>query len=452
MGAAGQDGTQTGNEASQPTQDAVAQVLAGQEDIATWQEDLYKDVHEHPELGHHEDRTAASAAGLLQEFGYEVHQKIGSTGVVGILKNGEGPTVLVRADMDALPVAEDTGVPYASQATAVDDSGEEVPVAHACGHDVHVACLLGAARLFAEAKSAWAGTFIALFQPAEELADGAHRMLEAGLAALIPKPDVALAQHVLAFPSGHLGTRPGPFPSSADSMKITVYGRGSHGSMPQLSVDPVLLAASIALRLQTVVSREVTPGEFAVLTIGRLSAGTKSNIISDHAVLELNIRTFNNNTRELVLDAIRRIVTGECNAAGSPKNPDFELYDHYPLTINNPEITARVDEAFRNHFGDKASALDRQSASEDFSEIPDSLGIPYTYWGLGGVDPEQYAKAEAAGTVSTDIPANHSPHFAPVINPTLQTGTAAIVVAALEWLQPKALQTPRKRATVNTTK
>lgn len=442
MGATGQDGTTTGNKAEGPGQDAVAQVLAGQEGIGGWQEELYKDVHQHPELGNQEDRTAGKAVRFLQEFGYEVHEKIGSTGVVGILKNGDGPVVLVRADMDALPVAEDTGLPYASTVTATDDTGDEVPVAHACGHDVHVACLLGAARLLAEKKSAWAGTFIALFQPAEEVADGARRMVDGGLSGLIPKPDVALAQHVLAFPSGHLGTRPGAFLSSADSMKITVHGRGSHGSMPQLSVDPVLLAASIALRLQTVVSREVTPGEFAVLTIGRLSAGTKSNIISDRAVLELNIRTFNNDTRKLVLDAIRRIVTGECSAAGSPKDPEFELYDHYPLTMNDTGVTARVDEAFRNHFGDKASTLDRQSASEDFSEIPDSLGIPYTYWGIGGIDPDQYAKAEATGTVSTDIPANHSPHFAPVINPTLRTGTAAIVVAALDWLEPKPETTP----------
>jgi metal-dependent amidase/aminoacylase/carboxypeptidase family protein len=206
--------------------------------------------------------------------------------------------------------------------------------------------------------------------------------------------------------------------------------------MPQLSVDPVVLASSIALRLQTIVSREVTPGEFAVLTIGRLSAGTKSNIISDRAVLELNIRTFDTSTRETILDAIKRIVTGECNAAGSPKEPDFELYDHYPLTNNDPAVTARVDAAFRSHFGSNTSTLERQSASEDFSEIPDSLAIPYTYWGLGGTDPALYAQAAAAGTVSADIPANHSPHFAPVIHPTLQTGTTAAVVAALAWLSP----------------
>ena len=422
-------------DANPPDPATVSLVLSGQDGIAAWQEELYKDLHRHPELGHQEVRTAARAASALGELGCDVHEKIGSTGVVGILRNGDGPAVLMRADMDALPVAEDTGLPYASTDTAVDEeSGHQVSVAHACGHDVHVACLLGAVRLLAEGKSAWNGTFIALFQPAEELANGARRMIDAGLAGLIPQPDVALAQHVLAFPSGQVGTRPGAVLSSADSMHITVYGRGSHGSMPQLSVDPVVLASSIALRLQTVVSREVPPGEFAVLTIGRLTAGTKSNIISDRAVLELNIRTFDEGIRQQVLDAVKRMVSGECIASGSPKEPEFELYDHYSITSNDPVVTATVAAAFQRHFGDRASTLDRQPASEDFSEIPDALGVPYTYWGLGGIDPVLYGEAEAAGTVSTGIPANHSPKFAPVVSPTLQTGTAAAVVAALAWL------------------
>jgi len=415
-----------------------AVVLAGQRDIRAWQEDLYMDIHRHPELGNQEVRTASIAAKELRSFGFEVLENIGTTGVVGILRNGEGPTVLVRADMDALPVAEETGVDYASKDTAPDDTGTEVPVSHACGHDVHVACLLGAAKLLAAKRPAWQGTFLALFQPAEELADGARTMIDDGLARLIPQPDVALAQHVLAFPSGTLGTRPGAVLSSADSMRITVFGRGSHGSMPQLAVDPVILASSIALRLQTVVSREVPPGVFAVLTIGRMTVGSKSNIISDRAVLELNIRTFDDGIRHLILEAVKRIVTGECIAAGSPQEPEFELYDHYPLTKNDPQVTARVAAAFTDHFGDRAITLDRQSASEDFSDIPNALGVPYTYWGIGGTDPQQYAKAAAAGTVSQDIPANHSPRFAPVIDPTLQTGTAAVVVAALAWLKAPA--------------
>jgi hippurate hydrolase len=251
---------------------------------------------------------------------------------------------------------------------------------------------------------------------------------------MVPKPDVALAQHVLPFAAGTVGTRPGPFLSSGDSMRVTVWGRGSHGSMPQLSVDPVVLASMIVVRLQSIVAREVTPGEFAVLTVGRLSAGSKSNIISDHAVLELNIRTFSETTRTTIVNAIRRIVEGECSASGSPKPPTFELYDHYPVTDNDPDATAAVSAAFCQYFGDRAFAIDRQSASEDFSEIPDALGVPYTYWGVGCIDAATYAKAEAAGTVSKDIPANHSPGFAPVIEPTLETGTAAAVVAALAWL------------------
>jgi len=414
--------------------DPAPLVLSGQDGFATWQADLYRAFHRHPELGNQEVGTAATVDRLLTGFGFDVREKIGTTGVVGILKNGDGPTVLMRADMDALPMAEETGLPYASTDTAADDAGNTVPVAHACGHDVHVASLLGAARLLAAERAAWSGTFVALFQPAEELADGAHRMVESGLAGLIPKPDVALAQHVLAFPAGRVGTRNGAILSSADSLRITVYGRGSHGSMPQLSVDPVVLASMIVIRLQQIVSREVPPGEFAVLTVGRISSGSKSNIISDHAVLELNIRTFNRDTRELVLNAVKRIVTGECLASGSPKDPEFELYDHYPLTENDPGATARVSSAFREYFGDQAFTIDRQSASEDFSEIPDALGVPYTYWGIGGADPQLYAKAEAAGTVLTDIPGNHSPKFAPVITPTLQTGTAAIVVAACAWL------------------
>jgi amidohydrolase len=245
---------------------------------------------------------------------------------------------------------------------------------------------------------------------------------------------VALAQHVLPYPSGTVGTRVGAFLSTADSMRITVYGRGSHGSMPQLGVDPIVLASMIVVRLQAIVAREVPPGEFAVLTVGQIVAGSKSNIISDHAVLELNIRTYSDSTRTLLINAIHRVVRGECAASGSPKDPEFALYDHYPLTTNDPDVTAKVAAAFRDHFGDSAVTADRQSASEDFSEIPDALAVPYTYWALGGIDAKTWQTAEAAGTLATDIPANHSPKFAPVIEPTLKTGTAAVVVAALAWL------------------
>lgn len=413
---------------------SVARVLSGQDGIKQWQEDVYKTIHHHPELSNQEVKTSATAADSLRQAGYEVHDKIGTTGVVGILKNGDGPTVLMRADMDALPMKEDTGLPYASTDHETDSAGQVVPVAHSCGHDVHVATLMGAARLLAANRSAWRGTFIPLFQPAEEVGTGADEMVKAGLATLIPKPDVALAQHVLPYPSGMVGTHAGPFLSSADSMRITVYGRGSHGSEPQRSVDPVVLVSMIVVRLQAIVSREVTPGDFAVLTVGAITAGTKSNIISDHAVLDLNLRTYSDSTRTLLINAIQRVVKGECIASGSPKDPEFELYDHYPVTVNDPDVTAKVAAAFKAYFGDRAVTAPRQSASEDFTEIPKALGVPYTYWALGGIDDKTWDVAEAAGTLATAIPANHSPKFAPVIEPTLRTGTAAIVAAALAWL------------------
>jgi hippurate hydrolase len=286
----------------------------------------------------------------------------------------------------------------------------------------------------ANARDAWSGTLVAVFQPAEESADGARGMLEDGLAGLVGRVDVALAQHVLPFPAGTVATRPGPTLSAADSMRVTVHGRGAHGSMPQAAVDPVVLAAMIVIRLQTVVAREVAPGDTAVVTVGSVQAGTKSNVISDHAVLQLNVRTYDEHTRTNVLTAIERIVRAECAASASPKDPEFELFDRYPLTDNDTHVTARVADAFAAHFADRAGVLPAQSASEDFSDIPDQLGVPYTYWGVGGIDPVLYRAAEEAGRVSQDIPVNHSATFAPVIQPTLDTGTEAVVVAALAWL------------------
>lgn len=414
-------------------QSAAARVLAGQAAIKPWQDDLYKDLHRHPELSDLELQTAARAADTLRQSGFEVHDKIGSTGVVGLLRNGNGPTVLMRADMDALPVREETGLPYASTEQQTDADGNTVPVAHACGHDVHVATLMAAARLLADGRSQWHGTFIALFQPAEETGNGAKEMVDAGLARLVPKPDVALAQHVLVYPAGSVGTRAGPFLSTAASMRITVHGRGSHGSMPQLSVDPVVLASMIVVRLQTIVAREIAPGTFAVVTVGRVAAGSKSNIIPDRAVIELNIRAYDEATRTQLIGAIKRIVLGECAASGASQEPDIELYDEYPLTSNDPEATATVAAAFHGYFGDGSFSVPAQSASEDFSEIPRALGCPYTFWALGGTDAKRWHAAEAAGTLR-ELPANHSPRFAPVIEPTLETGTAAIVVAALAWL------------------
>ncbi|SDC92053.1 hippurate hydrolase [Geodermatophilus telluris] len=412
----------------------LATVLAGLDRIRDELEELYRDLHRHPELSHQERRTAGQVAERLRRSGFGVHEGIGGTGVVGVLENGEGPTVLVRADMDALPVREATGLPYASTATAIDADGDEVPVMHACGHDVHVTCLLGAARLLAEGRDSWRGTVVALFQPAEETGDGARGMLDGGLADVVPVPDVALGQHVLPLPAGEVRTRPGPTMSAADSVRVTVHGRGSHGSMPQAAVDPVVVAAAVVLRLQTVVARELAPGEPAVLTVGSVRAGTKSNIIPDTATLLLNTRTYSDATRTAVLDAVRRIVTAECQASGCPREPEFELYDRFPVTDNDPAVTNRVADAFAAHFGDRAGQLPRLSASEDFGDIPTGLGAPYTYWGFGGIDPDTWRAAEEAGRVERDVPVNHHAAFAPVLQPTLDTGTQALVAAALAWL------------------
>jgi amidohydrolase len=412
----------------------TARVLGGLDQTRPWQEDVYRHLHQHPELSHREHGTADEVARRLGGVGYQVHEGIGGTGVVGVLANGDGPTVLLRADMDALPVKEQTGLPYASTVTARDLDGDEVPVMHACGHDVHVSCLLGASALLADARHEWRGRVVALFQPAEELGDGARKMVDDGLPAVAGHVDVAFAQHVLPMPAGVVGTRPGATLSAADSLRITVYGRGAHGSMPQASVDPVVLAAMIVVRLQTVIAREVAPTDPAVLTVGSIHAGTKSNVIGDRAVVQLNVRSYDDQTRGTILDAVKRIVIAECQASRSPAEPEFELFDRFPPTHNDAATTARVRAAFDGLFGDRAQDLPLQTASEDFSDIPNALSVPYTYWGIGGIDPGTYHRAAAAGRVSEDIPVNHSPTFAPVVQPTLDTGTRAMVAAALAWL------------------
>ena len=350
-------------------------------------EDFYRTLHQQPELSHQERQTAAAVIQRLEGAGFQVTAGVGGTGVVGILRNGDGPTVLLRADMDALPVAEKTGLAYASSVTAMDEQGSPVPVMHACGHDVHVTTLLGAATLMAAARDRWTGVLIVLFQPAEEVGDGARGMLDDGLAAVVGDVDVALAQHVLPMPAGVVATRTGAVLSAANSMRVTVHGRGSHGSMPQAAVDPVVLASMIVVRLQTIISRELAPTEPAVLTVGSIQSGTKSNVIGDHAVLELNVRTYDEHTRSTVLAAIRRIVTAECEASDSPAAPEFEMFDAFPPTINDAATTARVTAAFADYFGDRLQELPLQSASEDFSDLPNALSVPYTYWGIGGSDP-----------------------------------------------------------------
>ena len=425
--------SRTGNEGLTMDDHVVFDTLNDQLD---WQRELYKDFHRNPELGLQEHRTAERIESELSGLGYEVH-RIGGTGVVGVLANGVGPVVLARADIDALPVTEDTGLEYSSTVAGV---------MHACGHDMHIASLLGAAKLLADHQAAWSGTHIALFQPAEETAAGANAMVSDGLVDKIPRPDVALAQHVMPAEAGMIGTTAGPVLSAGDSLKITVHGRGAHGSMPHNSVDPVVLAASIVLKLQTIVSRETMPGQFAVVTVGSSNAGTTANIIPDRAELRLNIRTYDAALRKHVMASIERIVRGECAAAGSPQEPAFEYYDQFPLTDNDEATTTKVTAAFTEHFAHgQVYHTAPATASEDFSTIPDAFGTPYTYWTVGCIPAETYRKAVENGTVASDIPANHSPFFAPAIDPTLETATRTQVVAALAYLGKK--NRPKERGT-----
>ncbi len=397
-------------------------------------EALYKDVHSHPELSMQETRTAALAADRLRAAGYEVTTGIGKTGVVGLLRNGDGPKVMLRADMDALPIEEATDLPYASKATMINREGKTVPVSHMCGHDMHVTWLAGAAKLLAEARSTWRGTLMAVFQPGEETAEGAQAMIDDGLFKRFPKPDVVLGQHVMLGPSGTVAGRPGAITSAADSLQIRLFGRGAHGSMPQASIDPVIMAASTVMRLQTIVSREVAAAEAAVVTIGALQAGTKENVIPDDAIIKLNVRTFDEGVRKRVLAAIERIVNAEAEASGAPRKPEITKLDHYPLNLNDRDASRRVVDAFRTHFGaDRVRETGPAPASEDFGSFGTEWHSPSVFWFVGGTDPQIYAKAKAANKIN-ELPVNHSPKFAPVIHPTLRTGVEALIVAACAWL------------------
>jgi hippurate hydrolase len=370
-------------------------------------EELYKDVHSHPELSLQEERTAALAAERLLAAGFDV------------------TTVMLRADMDALPVQEQTGLDYASTTDGV---------MHACGHDMHVAWLAGAAARLAAARDGWQGTLMAVFQPAEETAAGARAMIDDGLFDRFPKPDVVLGQHVMPAPAGSIGTRSGVITSAADSFEIRMFGRGAHGSMPEASIDPVVMAAATVLRLQTIVSREVAAAQSAVVTIGALQAGTKENVIPDEATIKLNVRTFDEGVRTRVLDAIERIVGAEAQASGARRPPEITPLDRYQLVRNDPDAAERVRTAFRAHFGEERVVdIPPISASEDFGSFGSEWQVPSVFWTVGGTDPDTYRRAKEAGRLS-ELPTNHNPRFAPVIQPTLGTGVETLLAAACTWL------------------
>lgn len=384
--------------------------------------DLYRHLHANPELSMQEHRTAALIQAELERAGLETFV-CGGTGVVGVLRNGEGPVVAFRADTDGLPIREDTGVPYASTATGTLDDGTEVPVMHGCGHDTHAATLLTAAKILAGSTDRWSGTVVLIFQPGEETAAGARAMVEDGLWDRAPKPEVVYGQHVMPGLAGTIQYASGHTMTQADSWKVTLLGRQSHGSQPQDSIDPIVLGAHIITRIQTIVSREIDPRRAAVVTVGSFHGGLKENIIPADAEFTLNIRTFDDAVRAKVLSALRRIIRAEAEASNAPEPLIEELYT-FPKNYNDPQATSDVVEALRRELGEgSVNEIEPLMGSEDFGLLAESIGVPSVFWFFGGHTEETLA--------AEPVPMNHSPFFAPAMEPTLSTGVQAALAAIL---------------------
>ncbi|SEO64532.1 hippurate hydrolase [Actinacidiphila rubida] len=415
--------------------------LPGLADVLGPAAELYLDVHRHPELSGVEARTAGRFAERLASDGYEVTRGVGGHGVVGVLRNGPGPVVLLRAELDALPVREDTGLPYASAVTA------PRPVMHACGHDMHLACLSGAAALLSRTASGWSGTLVVVGQPAEETLTGAAAMLADGLYRRFPAPGVVLAQHTVPLPAGMVAHGDGPVLAAGATVEVVLHGRGGHAGAPQLAVDPVVAAAALVLRLQTVVSRETGPGEPLVLTVGRLHAGGAGNVIPDRAELEVTLRAFAPETLDRALAAVHRIVHAEAAASGSGRAPGIRVVNRSGTTVNDPEAATAVRRAHEDAFGaGRVARWQPSTATEDFPllgpagrDLHGVAGIRTCYWMLGAVGPEQWAAAGAtAAERLAAVPGNHSPRFRPHVGLTLRTGVRALSAAALTHLAAPA--------------
>ncbi len=416
----------------------IRRALADVDAVVRTVEKLYFDFHEHPELSHHEARTAGIVAEHLRRSGFQVLTGVGGHGVAAILRNGPGPVVAMRGDMDALPVEEKTGVSYASVARGIDPHGKDVPVMHACGHDVHTACLVGAAELLAKNREGWSGTLVVIAQPAEETVAGARAMVRDGLYEKTAVPDVLIGQHLAPARAGMLIHRPGALMAGAMNLRVEIAGTGGHGSQPQLTVDPIVIASSAVVRLQTIVSRELGPYIPAVVTVGAFHAGTRGNIIPDNAKLELSVRTFDAKTADRVLAAIERIVKAECMAGRSPRDPSVEVIESVPPLLNDADAVARVRAVQEPLLGDVFTAPFAVTGSEDVGLLAEREGeppIPLVFWLLGGIGDERWNRFEGPWIERMQAgPGNHSPLFYPDPQPTLRRGVEAMVSAALAYL------------------
>jgi amidohydrolase len=395
-------------------------------------ESIYKDFHRNPELSCQEARTAAIAAEHLKSLKFSVRENIGGHGVLGILDNGAGPTVLLRAEMDALPVLEKTNKPYASKVRMKDNDGKEKPVMHACGHDMHLACLMAAASLLHAARERWEGRLLCLFQPNEERSGGAQAMMNDGLYDDVPVPDVVLGQHVVNTRAGVIGTRSGHTLPGKNVFEVRIYGRGGHGSTPQDCIDPVVIASYIVIRLQTIISRELDPNKMALITCGSIHAGDAPNIIPEEATLKVDIRAYDPEVLDKAVRAFRRIVAAECDASGATQKPEINQIESVPPLINSPDVVIPLAKQFKAFFGEMAEVMKPDTASDDFSLLAPE-GVPYAYWNFGSTDPDTWERFRKEKRLN-ELPGNHSALFAPLIEPTLKNGTDAMAIAALTFL------------------
>ncbi|BCS30210.1 putative zinc metallopeptidase [Aspergillus puulaauensis] len=401
-------------------------------------EAIYREIHSDPELSGQEKETSSLVANHLRKQGFEVHINIGGYGVAGILRNGPGPTVLLRADMDALPMEEKTGLEYASKRTVRNKDAREVPVMHACGHDTHVTGLLGGSELLHAARDQWSGALVVIFQPSEEELNGARAMLDDGLYDKIPKPDIVLAQHVVRMKAGTVAVRPGRLLTATDAFDVRIFGRGGHGSSPQMCVDPIVIGASIVMRLQSIVSREITPGELAIVSCGSIQAGHAPNIIPDQCDLKLSLRSYEPRVRKRLCTAVKRIIEAECAASGATEKPQITHTINAPATNNDEETVKELQKTFGSYFGDNLVETEPATASEDFSLLATAVGAPYVMWLFGGIEAEKWDDAVSRDAID-ELPGNHSPFFGPDMKPTLKTAVDAMAVGALTFLKTKCL-------------